>query len=174
MGKPLPIDWQSERTAVMVGGLSNGQAAEKVGIKYQAVQKRSRREGWERAPEPKVPDKIQLERTRELSAIVRESWAERGERHRSYMFDLASRAISDAKVPAPKNWRDLETADKIARRAAGLEDADAQGRTIVNLALLGDGEPAVIDIRPESVPTGADTYAENGSLNRSPDSSADA
>jgi transposase len=154
----------------MVGGLSIGQAAEKFGIKYDAVQKRSRREGWERAPEKPLPDKVQLERTRELSALVRESWAERGERHRSAMFDLASRAIGEAKVPAPKNWRDLETADKIARRAAGLEDADAQGRTIVNLALLGEAEPAVLEIRPESVPTETDSYAENGLENRSPDS----
>ena len=136
----------------MVGGLSVGQAADKFGIKYDTVLKRCTREGWDRT-EPKVPVRTQIERTRELSAIVRESWAERGEHHRNKMFDLASRAISEAKMQAPKNWRDMETADKIARRAAGLEDADAQGRTIVNLALLGEPEPATVEIRHESVPT---------------------
>jgi hypothetical protein len=145
----------------MVGGLSVGEAADKFGIKYDTVLKRCLREGWER------PDvRAQVERTRELSAIVRESWAERGEAHRNRMYSLASKAIEEAKVPVPKNWRDLETADKIARRAAGLEDADAQGRTIVNLALMGEAEPAVVELRPESVTIPGAPTGESGLENR--------
>lgn len=163
MGKPLPIDWQPIRIAVMTGGLSYDEASAKFGVKSNTIAQKAKREGW------KVTDRerAEIERAKALSIAVRESWAERGERHRNAMFDLASRAIGEAKVPAPKNWRDLETADKIARRAAGLEDADAQGRTIVNLALLGEAEPAVLEIRPESVPTETDSYAENGLENRS-------
>jgi hypothetical protein len=170
MGKPLPIDWQPIRIAVMTGGLSYDDASVKFGVKANTIAQKAKREGW------KVTElaKAEIARVKALSNAVKESWAERGERHRSTMFDLASRAIADAKVGAPKNWRDLETADKIARRAAGLEDADAQGRTIVNLALLGEAEPAVVEMRHESVPTGADTYVGSGSLNRSPDSSVGA
>ena len=150
MGKPLPIDWQPIRIAVMTGGLSYRDAAEKFGVKENTVAQRAKREGW------KVTDleRAEVERAKALSGAVRESWADRGEAHRRTMFDLASGAISKATVQAPKNWRDLETADKIARRAAGLEDADAQGRTIVNLALLGDGEPAVVEMRHEPVTNG--------------------
>lgn len=147
MGKPLPIDWQPIRTAICVGGLSYEEAALKFGVKANTINRRAQREGWT------VTDleREQVAKVKALSASVRESWAERGEAHRNKMFAIATNAIQEARVAAPRNWRDLETVDKIARRAAGLEDADAQGRTIVNLALLGDGEPAVVEMRHESV-----------------------
>jgi len=151
MGKPLPIDWQPIRIAVMTGGLSYEEAAKKFNVKANTIGQKAKREGW------KVTDleRAEVERAKALSNAVKESWAERGEQHRHRMFSLAAKAIDESKVQAPRNWRDLETADKIARRAAGLEDADAQGRTIVNLALLGDGEPAIVEMRPECVPNGA-------------------
>lgn len=147
MGKPLPIDWQPIRTAVAVGGLSYEEASKKFGVKANTINRRAQREGWT------VTDleKAEIAKVKELSASVRQSWAERGEEHRNKMFGIATRAIEAANLSAPRNWRDMETADKIARRAAGLEDADAQGRTIVNLALLGDGEPAIVEVRPETV-----------------------
>ena len=150
MGKNAPIDWQPIRIAVMTGGLSYEEAAKKFGVKANTIGQKAKREGW------KVTDlqKAEVERAKALSSAVKESWAERGENHRRTMFDLASRAIEASSLAAPKNWRDMETADKIARRAAGLEDSDAQGRTIVNLALLGDGEPAVVEMRHESVTNG--------------------
>jgi transposase len=143
MGKPLPIDWQPIRIAVMTGGLSYEEAAKKFNVKANTIGQKAKREGW------KVTDleRAEVERAKALSNAVKESWAERGEQHRHRMFGIATKAIEASSLAAPKNWRDLETADKIARRAAGLEDADAQGRTIVNLALLGDGEPAIVEMR---------------------------
>ena len=147
MGKPLPIDWQPIRIAVMTGGLSYEEAAKKFNVKANTIGQKAKREGW------KVTDleRAEVERAKALSNAVKESWAERGEQHRHRMFGIATKAIEASSLAAPKNWRDLETADKIARRAAGLEDADAQGRTIVNLALLGDGEPAIVEMRHEPV-----------------------
>ena len=169
MGKPLLVDWQPIRTAICVGGLSYEEAAQKFGVKANTINRRAQREGWTVTD----LDKVEIEKVKNLSRAVRESWAERGEAHRNTMFGLATRAIAESKLSAPKNWRDLETADKIARRAAGLEDADAQGRTIVNLALLGDGEPAIVEMRHEPVPNG-DAPTEGTVSQTVPDSSADA
>jgi len=169
MGNKSPIDWQPIRIAVMTGGLSYEEAAKKFNVKANTIGQKAKREGW------KVTDlqKAEVERAKALSWAVKESWAERGESHRRTMFDLASGAISRATVQAPKNWRDLETADKIARRAAGLEDADAQGRTIVNLALLGDGEPAIVEMRHEPV-TNGDAPTDGTVSQTVPDSSVGA
>lgn len=147
MGKPLPVDWQPIRIAVMTGGLSYEEASAKFGVKSNTIAQKAKREGW------KVTDleRAEVQRAIALSSAVKESWADRGEQHRHRMFGIATKAIEAANLSAPRNWRDMETADKIARRAAGLEDADAQGRTIVNLALLGDGEPAIVEVRPETV-----------------------
>ena len=69
---------------------------------------------------------------------------EKAEEHRQRMLALATNALSKASLPPPKNWRYAETANKIARRAAGLEDGE-QGRQLVQIALLGRGpEPAEI------------------------------
>lgn len=151
MGKPLPIDWQPIRIAVMTGGLSYEEASKKFGVKANTIGQKAKREGW------KITDleRAEVERAKALSNAVKQSWAERGEQHRHRMFGIATKAIEASNLAAPKNWRDMETADKIARRAAGLEDADSQGRTIVNLALLGDGEPAIVEMRHETVTNGA-------------------
>jgi hypothetical protein len=56
------------------------------------------------------------------------------------MFKKAFNAVKASTVQSPKNWRDLEIADKLARRAAGLDTADNQ----VNLSfsLPGWGQNA--------------------------------
>jgi hypothetical protein len=54
--------------------------------------------------------------------------AKRGEAHRFLVFDKASGAIQKAKMRPPKSWKEFDLADRAARRAAGLENADVDGR----------------------------------------------
>ena len=79
-----------------------------------------------------------------VAQIVTETWAEKAEAHRQKVFALASKALDAANVPTPKNWRDLETADKMARRAAGLDDDSGQ-RTLVQIGMLRGPDPASVD-----------------------------
>jgi len=56
-----------------------------------------------------------------------------GELHRELAFRLANDALKALKkAPRLDNWQDIERADKIARRAAGLESED---KTKVNVSL---------------------------------------
>lgn len=73
---------------------------------------------------------------RQLSILVTElaeNWIQRGELHRELAFRLANDALKALrKGPKLDNWQDIERADKIARRAAGLESEEA---TKVNVSL---------------------------------------
>jgi hypothetical protein len=78
--------------------------------------------------------------SKEMEQVVRaaaeeaaKSWLEKGEEHRKVAFDIAHESVSKFKARAPRNFRELEAADKIARRAAGLEVADVVQQTLVNV-----------------------------------------
>jgi hypothetical protein len=130
--KITPVQWDEIRANVISGKASAESEAKRVGVSPSLVRKKSMREGWSKTHR----DAHSLE--------VAKSWLEKAEEHRNKMFTMATQALAQAKLPPPKNWRDAETADKIARRAAGLEDGE-QGRQIVQIALLRGPEPAEID-----------------------------
>jgi hypothetical protein len=71
-----------------------------------------------------------VSQNREIARNEAESWLEKGEIHRGMAFKVAHQAVARAMKSPPevKDWADLERADKMARRAAGLEqDVAAQG-----------------------------------------------
>jgi hypothetical protein len=56
-----------------------------------------------------------------------ESWGQKGEEHRALAFRLAHDALkklSKKRVPPPADWQEIEKADKMARRAAGMDDGE--------------------------------------------------
>ena len=76
-----------------------------------------------------------------IAEIIGSNWAERGEIHRRLAFDLATKALQLLQndrggLPALEQWSDIERADKMARRAAGLEANEVSGKVNVNLALV--------------------------------------
>ena len=76
-----------------------------------------------------------------------ETLAQRGQAYAERMFAKVSKLAEEANLAPPKNYRDLELADKVARRAAGLENIDTQVNTLVGVNMLDHipGEPPVID-----------------------------
>ena len=124
---------------------------------------KAKRNGWA------VPSKI-AERTRALQArykacesnrksneeviqAVAESWAEKGEAHRTLAFDLAHNALREAakKGLQIESWRDADLADKSARRNAGLDDSDTRNVSIAmtlidhRLEVIGKTLPKEVD-----------------------------
>jgi hypothetical protein len=100
----------------------------------------AKREGWQKSDIES--DRYNISAT--VARVVTETWAEKAEAHRQKMFKLASDALDKASLPPPKNWRDAETADKIARRASGLDDDSGQ-RTLVQIGMLRGPDPASVD-----------------------------
>ena len=136
----IAADWSAIRSAIE-NGSSMEKVASRFGVKRETIKKRAQRGGWILPSDieklalqgkPPLSPKLSPKESKATAlALIAESWAEKGEEHRRLTFEKAHHAIRNAKVDAPKNWRDFEIADKVARKAAGLESGDSQ----VNLAI---------------------------------------
>ncbi len=75
-----------------------------------------------------------------------DEWLERGERHREVAFHVAHDSLKLMKPKAPRNFREAELADKIARRAAGLDVQDVVQQTLINIneAMSAADEPTPV------------------------------
>jgi hypothetical protein len=63
-----------------------------------------------------------------------------GKRHSALIFKRVHAALAGLKtLPPLKTWKDIEMADKIARRAAGLDREGAGGGTVINLGIISSG-----------------------------------
>ena len=60
--------------------------------------------------------------------------------------------MEQATLATPKNWKDVDIVDKMARRAAGLDNLETQVNTIIGIGSLDDG-PMVADFESEIVPS---------------------
>jgi hypothetical protein len=145
------IDWLSIRD-LFVSGATPAELSERFGIKAATIAKRASRQKW------LSPGKIQarqLEMRKEILSTAKKgetsnivpdsvldiaalSWEEKALKHRQVAFQVAHKAIlsaSDVEMPA-RDWTDLEKADKMARRAAGLDMESDKTVLNVNLALV--------------------------------------
>jgi hypothetical protein len=130
------------------GGLGYSECARKFGVSVFAIMQRSKRNNWpvgsriERRAEAlqearyKARERYKTyEQQRDCNArateALAESWVERGEQHRSLIYDMTRTALKKVvkSPPALEDWSSIERADKAARRACGLED-DKETRNI--------------------------------------------
>lgn len=68
---------------------------------------------------------------KDLIQVAAEDWNAKGEAHRKQAFEVASESMRLFKPKAPKNFRELEAADKVARRAAGLDVGENNRQTLI-------------------------------------------
>lgn len=152
MSLPLNVNWDAIRIEFS-HGVSIPTLAKKYEVSEGTLKARSSREKWiEMRPEAHAT-KTQppvVEAAKEVAKTVAESWAEKGERYRKMVFGKTASLVEQATLNPPKNWKDVEIADKIARRAAGLDNLETQVNTIIGLGSLDDG-PMVADFEAEIV-----------------------
>lgn len=153
------IKWALAKDSVCNLGLSQKEAAERYQLSYDALRQRCTREEWP------IPERVQklvteLSQKKSQNAIIAqnqaETWLEKGERHKSVAFEMAHSALKDASScpPEVKDWADIERIDKMARRAAGLDNGDAANVSqTFNFALLGDRSDDIIELEAQDVPT---------------------
>jgi hypothetical protein len=136
MANTLPVPWDLIEKFCITGG-SFAEAAAEFNVKLDTIRKRAQRYSW---PLPKVIAKAAAKsparQKRVNQAIIArkaETWEEKGEAHRQVVFDKAHTALKKMKPTPPRNWREAEAADKMARRAAGLENIDSINQTLIQL-----------------------------------------
>ena len=129
--------WQAVEKAVCAG-MGYTEAARRFGIRSpHAIIMKARRNKWP-VPSRIVERACALQRSVTERAAVREgirqgneevaeslaaSWAEKGEQHRTIAFGLSHSALAKSKPPALQTWRDMEIADKMARRQVNMSAA---------------------------------------------------
>jgi hypothetical protein len=136
---PEAIRWELAKEAVCSHGILQKEAAARYGLSYDALRQRSAREKWPTMEKLSrvVTEKSLNEKKLEMAA---ETWLEKGEIHRGMAFKVAHKAVKQAMLAPPevKDWADLERADKMARRAAGLEQETAQQSNSFTFTLVKD------------------------------------
>jgi hypothetical protein len=126
------------------GGLGYSECARKFGVSVFAIMQRSKRNNWPvgsriqrrvealqearyKARERYKPyEEARNSNTRATEALA-ESWVERGEQHRSLIYEMTNTALKEVvkSPPALENWSDIERCDKAGRRATGLDHEEA-------------------------------------------------
>lgn len=129
MPKTLQTDWLAIEQAVSAG-LGFPEAEIKFGVKADTIRRRSARYKWVM---PKHVAAVIRAKNEIAVQKAAENWLEKGEQHRTDAFKIASESVKKFKPKAPKNFRELEAADKIARRAAGLDTGEVHVQTLINL-----------------------------------------
>ena len=139
----VPIPWEIiERTCI--AGMTFMDAAKEFGVKEDTIRKRARRYRWPvvRAIGQAVQKAVQNTEVTERAA---QDWLTKGEAHRAVVFDKASGAIKKANMRVPQSWKEFDLADRAARRAAGLENAEVVQQTLIHINEPG-ADSEVIDL----------------------------
>jgi hypothetical protein len=137
------IQWEIiERTCI--AGMTFMDAAKEFGVKEDTIRKRARRYNW---PVSKAIGKAvqKAVQNAEVTERTAQDWLAKGEAHRAVVFDKASGAIKKANMRVPQSWKEFDLADRAARRAAGLENAEVVQQTLIHINEPG-ADSEVIDL----------------------------
>jgi len=148
------VAWQDVKNACEIEGLTITEVCTRYKLKYPAVYARATRGKWCVISSVKKRAKELQKRDDELSNTASE-WAKRGEKHRLLVFDKASGAIEKARIRPPKSWKEFDLADRAARRAAGLDNADVVQQTLIHINEIDAEQPIEAELVPtlESLPS---------------------
>jgi hypothetical protein len=138
-GNKASIPWDIiERTCI--AGMTFMDAAKEFGVKEDTIRKRARRYNW---PVSKAIGRAVQKAVQNAEVVDRtaQDWLAKGEAHRRVVFDKASGAIKKADMRPPKSWKEFDLADRAARRAAGLENADMVQQTLIHINELDAEQP---------------------------------
>ena len=145
--------WLAVKTCYLAG-MSTNDIADKFGINRDTITTKTWKAGWNklrRLPDSQPVDKTMVEKVAEM---LEEDWKSKGSAHRRLVFEKANSALREANLPAPRTWKDAQIADSMARKAAGLEDAENTKSTIVNVGWLqqtAGGAVTRLDVESEII-----------------------
>ena len=118
--------------------LTAAEAARQFKLSREVIYARAKRHGW-RLISHVEKQKLQKDKKRD--------WGKSGEAHREAAFKVAHESLKKFKAIKPKSFKELDLADRIARRAAGLENDSIVQQTLVHIneAVEGHAENQVIE-----------------------------
>lgn len=131
------IDWEPIAAAAKQG-FTYQELAEKFGVKVDTIRQKAHRGGWVLPKNIKAA--VQRETKRAIAETAKKAataavadWSGRGDQLREDAFRVAHASIKKFKPRAPKSFRELESATKIARQAAGLDTEVVGGAVLIQM-----------------------------------------
>lgn len=137
--------WAAIRDGCL-NGITLEALEDKYCVKSETIRLRAEKEGWY------LPRKVAQETLRQVDFKVettlgekkpdalapRLDWTEAAVDYRNMIFGKVERALKEASLEPPKTWRDAEIADRMARKAVGLESGET---TVVQTIIpIGKGD----------------------------------
>lgn len=149
IGRPTKFPWKEIEHDAVINGLNHRELGIKYNMAADTIRRHADRHAWPMTYRivPKLQEKaVQLATERAVERIADE-WINKGDDHRKMVFKLANESLKKMPIRAPKNFREAEAADKMARRAAGLDVTDINQQTLININESIDSfdEPAPIE-----------------------------
>ena len=141
----LPLNWDIIRFEYSQGATLEDLST-RHGVAKGTLFARSAREKWSLL-RPSPPKGVTLQDMQVSAMATSKSLSEKGQAYSSRVFDKISKLVESANLPSPKNWKDLEIADKVARRAAGLDIPENQTTTVLGLS-INNTVNGVVDENP--------------------------
>lgn len=119
--------------------LTAAEASRRFKLSPEAIYARAKGNGW-RLIGHREKQKMEKDKGKR-------DWGKSGEAHREAAFKIAHESLKKFKATKPKSFKDLDIADRIARRAAGLENDSIVQQTLVHIneAVEGHAENQVIE-----------------------------
>lgn len=170
MGKPLDVPWDKIKE-VAEKGTPLVDVAKLFGISKDSVRMRSQRENW--STPKRIQQRlnkaaeVQSNRVKANQSLSRQIMAaESGQispatasvvdidqatkDYRNKGIAKLAMLLDQTIVAPPRNWKDMDIADKMMRRLLGIDDNEGKTNTIVSLQLVNDrlmasGQDAVLE-----------------------------
>ena len=150
--------WKAVEGAICVGGLGYSECGRKFGIEPHAIMGKAKRNNW---PLPsKIAERAAVLQARynrngneEVIQAAAETWAEKGEQHRSLVHGITTAALKKvAYAPPPlESWSDIEKADRAGRRSCGLDDSERNQTINIGMQMV-EARLINLSLPPDALP----------------------
>lgn len=141
----VAISWELiEETARQIG---IPKTAEQFKLPLNTIHSRKKSHKWKKIPDGRALTKTDKGSDAQLSTMTGDLSGEI-DRHRAMVFQKTSKSIAKFRAKAPKNFREFDAADKIARRALGIDDDKPAQQSVliqVNEAIAEHNAPVPIE-----------------------------
>lgn len=128
------IDWDAHKDEI-IDAINNKretwqQVADRLGVNMGTLRSCAVRNAW---PIHTNMRRAARKAAKAVLARAEADWGTRGEEIREAAFQLAFKELNRKKTLPIRNWKDAELADKMARRAAGLENDDGMKLALIHI-----------------------------------------
>lgn len=134
-GPRIPKDTWNAVKVCYLHGMNPKEIAKRFGMPENTIYTKISKEKWHQIKKEAVAQEPTPEAIEMVAQVMEEDWRAKGAAHRSMVYEMATKALKSASLPAPRSWKDAQIADNMARKAVGL-DEEKGNTAVVNIGWM--------------------------------------